>query len=194
MRVAPRAPQMPAHGFETFAEFAVAVEIGDARVLECRTGLAHADEHAGESHLRQAAGAIERDQDDLVSFAVPVLLGPSPQVTAADQARLVIVGPVIGRARMRNLDRDQRNVRLAVLGGDNRRHVLVGLKLDHEVDLLAHQHVGVALRDLRVVAVVDADQLDALPRPRPAAGRSRPPSRTDSRCPAPRSRADTACA
>ena len=52
--------------------------------------------------------------------------------------------------------RDQRDVRLAVLGGDDRRDVLVGLELDDEVDLLAHEDVGVALRDLRVVAVVDA--------------------------------------
>ncbi len=63
---------------------------------------------------------------------------------------------------MRNLDRDERDVRLAVLGGDDRRDVLVGLELDHEIDLLAHQDVGVALRDLRAVAVVDRDELDAL--------------------------------
>ena len=44
----------------------------------------------------------------------------------------------------------------AVLGGDDRRDVLVGLELDDEVDFLAHQDVGVALRDLGVVAVVDA--------------------------------------
>ena len=57
---------------------------------------------------------------------------------------------------MRHLDRDQRDVGLAVFGGDDRRDVIVGLELDHEIDLLAHQDVGVALRDLRVVAVVDA--------------------------------------
>ena len=57
---------------------------------------------------------------------------------------------------MRHFDRDERNVRLAVLGRDDRRDVLVGLELDDEIDLLAHEDVGVALGDLRVVAVVDA--------------------------------------
>ena len=65
---------------------------------------------------------------------------------------------------MRNLDGDERDVRLAVLGGDDRRDVLVGLELDDEIDLLANQDVGVALRDLRAVAVVDRDELDALGR------------------------------
>ena len=65
---------------------------------------------------------------------------------------------------MRNLDRDQRDVGFAVLRGDDRRDVLVGLELDDEIDLLAHQDVGVALRDLRAVAVVDRDELDALRR------------------------------
>ena len=46
---------------------------------------------------------------------------------------------------MRDLDRDQGNARLAVLGRDDRRHVLVGLELDDEIDLLAHEDVGVAL-------------------------------------------------
>ena len=40
--------------------------------------------------------------------------------------------------------------------------MVVGLELDDEIHLLAHQHIGVALRDLRVVPVVHADQFDAL--------------------------------
>ena len=65
---------------------------------------------------------------------------------------------------MRHFDGDQRNPRLAVLRRDDRRDVLVGLELDHEVHLLAHEDVGVALRDLGVVAVVHADQLEPLRR------------------------------
>ena len=57
---------------------------------------------------------------------------------------------------MRHFDRDQRDVGLAVLRRDDRRDVLVGLELDDQVDLLTNEHVGVALGDLRVVAVVDA--------------------------------------
>ena len=55
-------------------------------------------------------------------------------------------------------------------GRDDRRDVLVGLELDDEIDLLAHQDVGVALRDLRVVAVVERDELDALRARRRARG------------------------
>ena len=76
---------------------------------------------------------------------------------------------------MGDLDRDQGDVRLAVLRRDNRRHLFVGLELDDEIDLLTHEHVGVALRDLRVVAVVDANELDPFGRRRALqpAGRSR---------------------
>ena len=105
---------------------------------------------------------MQRDHGNLVHFARPMLLRPSPQVPPADEAGLVVVGAEVGRARMGNLDRDERDVRFAVLGGDDRRHVLVGLELDHQIDLLAHEDVGVALRDLGAVAVVDRDELDAL--------------------------------
>ncbi len=67
---------------------------------------------------------------------------------------------------MRHLERDQRNLRVAVLRRHGCRDVLVGLELDDEVDLLTDEDLGVALRDLRVVAVVDADQLDAVRRRR----------------------------
>ena len=148
--------QVPAHRFEALAELAVAVEIRDAAVLELREDFLHPDQHAGQPHLGQAAGALEREQDDLVDVAVPVLLRPAPEMAAADQPGLVVVGAEVGRAGMRHFDRDQRDVGLAVLGGDDRRDVLVGLELDDEVDLLADEDVGVALRDLRAVAVVDA--------------------------------------
>ena len=63
---------------------------------------------------------------------------------------------------MRNLDGDQRDVRVPVLGRHNRGDLLVGLEFDDEVDVLAHEHIGVALGDLRIVAVVHANQLDTL--------------------------------
>ena len=63
---------------------------------------------------------------------------------------------------MRNLNRDQRNIGGAVLCGDDRRDILVGLKFDHEVDFLPDQQVGIALRDFGVVLIVDRDQFDSL--------------------------------
>ena len=175
--------QVPPHRLEALAELAVAVEVGDAALLELREHFLHPDQHAGQPHLRQAAGALERDQHDLVDVRVPVLLRPPAEVPAADQPGLVVVGAEIGRARMRHLDRDQRNVGFAVLRRDDRRHVLVGLEFDDQVDFLPDQDVGVALGDFRVVAVVDADELDPLGGGGRAAARSRSPSRTGSRCP-----------
>ena len=63
---------------------------------------------------------------------------------------------------MRNVDGDERDVGFAVLRGDRRRHRLVGLKLDHEIHAVADQELGVLQRDLRLVAVVDDDDVDAL--------------------------------
>ena len=158
----PAVAQVPPHRLEALAELAVAVEIRHPALLELREDLLHADEHAGQPHLRQAAGALERDQHDLVDVGMPVLLRPSSEIAAADQPGLVVVRAEVGRARVRHFDRDQRDVRFAVLGRDDRRDVLVGLELDDQIDLFAHEDVGVALRDLRVVAVVDRDELDAL--------------------------------
>ena len=154
--------QVPPHRLEALAELAVAVEMRHLAVFEMREDLFHADQHPGQAHLRQAAGALERDQDDLVDLRMPVLLGPASEEAAADQPGLVVVRPEVGRTWMRHLDRDERNVRLAVLGADNRRDVLVGLELDDEVDLFSNQNVGVALGDFRVVPVVERDQFDAL--------------------------------
>ena len=68
---------------------------------------------------------------------------------------------------MRHLDGDERDAGLAILRRHDRRDVLVGLELDDEIDLLTNEHVRIPLRDLRAVAVVDADELDALRRRRP---------------------------
>lgn len=38
---------------------------------------------------------------------------------------------------MRDLDRNQRDVGLAVLGRDDRRHLFVGVEFDDEIDLFA---------------------------------------------------------
>ena len=187
-------PQVAANRLEALTELAVAIHVGDAAVLELRADLLHADQHPGEPHLRQAAGALERDHDDLVDFAVPALLRPAAEVPAADQAGLVVVRAEVGRAGMGDLEGDERDLRIAVFRRDRCRDVLVGLELDDEVDLLTDQDLGVALRDFRVVAVVDADELRRRARRRRAAGRPRRPSRTGSRCPGPHTRAGRASA
>jgi len=42
--------------------------------------------------------------------------------------------------------------------------VLVGLEFDHQIDFFTNEDVGVALCDLRIVAIVERDELDALGR------------------------------
>ena len=63
---------------------------------------------------------------------------------------------------MRNVDGDHRHARLVIARRDGRRDRLVGLELDHQIDARANQLLGVAERDLRLIAVVDDDQLDLL--------------------------------
>src|SRR5204863_434094 len=85
-------------------------------------------------------------EDDLVELAVALLLRPPPEMAAADQPGLVVVRAEVGGAGVRHLERDERDPGLAVLGGDDRRDVLVGLELDDEIDFLPHQDVRVSLQ------------------------------------------------
>src|SRR5262249_19927188 len=77
--------EMATHGFEAVAEHAVAVDRRHATLVERRTRLFHADQHAGEAHLRQAASPLQREEQDLVNGSVPVMLGPASEVATADQ-------------------------------------------------------------------------------------------------------------
>ena len=83
-------------------------------------------------------------------------------MATANQPRLIVVRAEVCRTRMRNLERDHRNARLAILRRNDRRDVLVGLELDDQINFLSDEHIRVPLRDLRVVAVVEADQFEPL--------------------------------
>ena len=63
---------------------------------------------------------------------------------------------------MGNVDGDERDVGLEVLGRDGGGDRLVGLELDDEVDSLANEVLGVAQGHLRLIPVVDHDQLDVV--------------------------------
>ena len=69
---------------------------------------------------------------------------------------------------MRDVDRDQRYVRLAKFGGDDRRDHFVGLKFDHQVHFFADQQFGIPLRGRCAVTVVYRDHFDPLGRCRVA--------------------------
>ena len=95
---------------------------------------------------------------------MPIFLYPTAKIAAGDQTRFVIIGAVIGSAGMRNIDGDQGNAGFAILCRDNRSNLLIGLELDDQVHFFAHQQIGVVLRDLRVVAIVQRNQLNSFHR------------------------------
>ena len=106
--------------------------------------------------------ARELENQDLVDLSVPARVRVLAQIAAAQQPGLVVVGAEIRRARMGNVDRDQRNARFEILRCDGGRDRFVGLKFDDEIDLFLDQVLRVAQRHLRLIPVVDDDQLEAL--------------------------------
>src|SRR5260370_32882518 len=62
---------------------------------------------------------------------------------------------------MRNINCDQGNASFAILCRDNRSDILVGLKFADQVHFFAHQKVGITLRDLRTVAVVERNEFNS---------------------------------
>ena len=122
--------------------------------------LANAREHAPHPRGRERPRAGELDQQDLVHAAVPLLSRPSRQMPSGEEPGFVVVRAEIRRPRMRNVDGNQRDVRLAVLRGDGWGDGLVGLELDDQIDAVPNQELGVLDRDFRLVAVVHDDELD----------------------------------
>src|SRR5437868_3284522 len=61
---------------------------------------------------------------------------------------------------MRDINSNHRNAGLAIFGRHNGSDFFVGLKFDCEIDLLAHQKIGVSLRNFRAVSVVQRDEFD----------------------------------
>src|SRR5215471_14359443 len=62
---------------------------------------------------------------------------------------------------MRDFYRDQWDVRCPVLLCDNGHNIFVRLELDYQIDFFANQKIGITLRDLGIVLVVQADEFDA---------------------------------
>src|SRR5260221_171741 len=115
-----------------------------------------------DTQLRQRAGDRQLEENELLGLSVPGLACPPPERLAADEPRLVVVRTEVSCARMRNLDRDHRNLRFEKVRSDDGGHSLISLEFQNQVDALAHQQIGVAQRFTRAVAVVDRDQMDLL--------------------------------
>ena len=119
------------------------------------------------ARLQQRTCPIQFDQEDFVDLFLPVLLCPPAQTVPRQQARLVIVGAEVGRARVRNIDRDERDLGLHVFRGDGWRDHFIGLKLDDQIQLLPDQIIRAAQSDFRLITIVRHDQLDVFPLGRP---------------------------
>ncbi len=122
--------------------------------------LLHAGHDAFAARTHEAAGTRELEQQHLVDLRRPAGLRPLAEVAAREQPGLIVVGAEVRRTRMRDVDGDERHARLEVLRRDGRSDRLVGLKLDDEIDLLLDEQLGVAQRDLGLIAVVDDDHLE----------------------------------
>ncbi len=113
---------MLAHPLQRGLELPVAIHADDPAALRNAQHFADAALHAAYARLGQGAGAVQLHQQDLVGLAIPEFLGKSPEVVPRHQPRLVVVGAEISCPGVWNIDGDERNVRLQVLGGDGGRN------------------------------------------------------------------------
>ena len=139
-----RFPQMLAHALQRSLELPVAVHADNPAALRHAQHLADSALHAAYTRLRQRSGAVQLHQQNLIGLAVPMLLRPTSQIMSRHQPGLIVVGAEIGRARVRNIDRDERNARLQVFAGDGGRNQFIGLELHYQVHLLFDQVVRAA--------------------------------------------------
>ena len=125
-------------------------------------GLPEPGERAAHARAHERARAGELQQQHLVHPSLPVAPRPLPQMASCEQPGLVVVGPEVGGAGMGHVDGDERDASLHVRGGDGRRDGFVRLEFDDEIDAFANQVLGGSEGHLRLVAVVEHDQLDIL--------------------------------
>jgi len=126
-------------------------------------GLREARPDAGHARPHDGAGAGQLEEHDLFDLGLPARARPVPEMASGHEPRLVVVGPEVGGAGVGNVDGNERDTGLEILGGDGRRHGLVRLELDDEVHSFADEVLGIPERDLRLVPVVDDDELRPFP-------------------------------
>src|SRR5690348_18360514 len=102
--------QMASCSFEASTEIPIAIEVCNAAVLRIGQNEVNANQRSGQAHAWQVPGAYQFEKNDFIDGAVPVFLCPAAEVASANQSGFVIVGTVICRAGMGNVDRDHGNV------------------------------------------------------------------------------------
>ncbi len=96
-----------------------------------------------------------------------LLVGKLRQQHAGFIAHFEVVHPEVGRIGMRHINGDQRNFGFFENMGHVRRHVLLDLELEHQVDALAHKLFGILDGYVGIVAIIELQQFHARRRPPP---------------------------
>lgn len=89
--------------------------------LIAANGLMYPRDHSADARLWHGASSKKLNHEDLFHGSVPVLVRPAAQVAASDDTRLIVICAEVGCARMRDVDRDERDVGFEILAGDGSR-------------------------------------------------------------------------
>ena len=116
--------------------------------------------HSSQPHLWYGSGAREFEHQDFIDFACPLGLRPFAEIPPTDQPGFEVVGAEIRGAGLRVVERDYRNMRLAVLAGHHGAEVLVDLVLDHQIHPITNELLNITERHCWLVAVVQDHQFD----------------------------------
>ena len=119
-------------------------------------------EDAAHPRVDEGSRPGQLQEHDFIDPAVPVGAGPLTETTPGDQAGLVVIGPEVGAARVGDVDGDEWDVGLEILRSDRGSDGLIGLELDDQIHSFTDQVLGISERHLRLIPVVDDDELDIL--------------------------------
>ncbi len=127
--------------------------------LHSRQQFAKSCEHSGHSKLDQRTGSFLFHEQNVFGFSFPVLLYPSSDGAASDNACLVVIGPEERRARMRNFDRNHGNSDLYEPSRDQRSDSFMILELNHKIDAFTNQCFCVSQCTSGTSTAVDRNQI-----------------------------------
>src|SRR6185437_11050614 len=149
------AAKVLANRIECSFELAASIEARDAHGAIAGKALVDSVQHPGQARVESRARNIRPEQQHLLYIGTPNTRRPLAQAASGHSASLVVVGSEVNRARMRNIDRDKRNVRVGKFSGHLGGHFEIDLRIDHEVDLLVDKALCVDQGGLRAKVIVE---------------------------------------
>jgi hypothetical protein len=102
----------------------------------------------------------KRQEHNFIDPTAPAGASPLTEATPCKQTGLVVIGPEVGSARVGNVDGDEWDVCFQILRSDRGSHGLIGLELDDQIHSLMNQVLGISEGHLRLISIVDNDELD----------------------------------